>query len=375
LCTRYPVFRGEGIRLRIARKACHHRRHQPPLLIPISTRRHQNLHHEASLAKNVEHRRRGGDEPLAQLVDLTETSKRRKVTTQNRYNKEYAANNLRYAKQVVEWLVLVGKISNLKSGLSIQPHHNGWWFDWQKVNELADDVCDYCSSKSMPSGEPSMRGVLKEEITKVAADLGLQGGAQLAQTKKLETMVTNMNIQVTRLTDVINQMHRNQAATTNECDLDESHAYEHPDGTVREIPPDFELTNETVYTGWRFWTVGNRHAGKGRRPVRPYCKLTFRDFKGSPWRKMSKNMSKWRKLFEWITQQLTDSDSISHRWQVDGPTHFRTFNRIRKLLPGAQGSYNVDPGRRSVVTTYGILVMKLKEEREAAAAAAAAATG
>ena len=125
----------------------------------------------------------------------------------------------------------------------------------------------------------------------------------------------------------------------------------------------------------RFWTIGNRHAGKGRQPVRPYSKLTFRDFKGSPWRKMSKNMSKWRKLFAWITQQLTDSDSSSHRWQVDGPTHFRTFNRIRKLLPGAQGSYNVDPGRRTVVTTYGILVKKLKEEREAAEAANAAATG
>ena len=64
-------------------------------------------------------RRRGGDEPLAQLVDITEISKRRKVTTQNRYNKEYAANNLRYDKQVVGWLVLVGRISNLKSGLSI----------------------------------------------------------------------------------------------------------------------------------------------------------------------------------------------------------------------------------------------------------------
>ena len=90
---------------------------------------------------------------------------------------------------------------------------------------------------------------------------------------------------------------------------------------------------------------------------------------------MSKNMSKWRKLFEWITQQLTDSDSSSHRWQVVGPTHFRTFNRIRELLPGAQGSHNVYPGRCSVVTTYGILVKKLKEEREAAEAANAAATG
>ena len=95
----------------------------------------------------------------------------------------------------------------------------------------------------MPSGEPTMRGVLRAEITQAAADLGLQGGAQLAQTKKLETMVTNMSGQVTRLTEVINQMHRNQAATTNERDLDESHTYEHPDGTIREIPPDFELTN------------------------------------------------------------------------------------------------------------------------------------
>ena len=69
------------------------------------------------------------------------------------------------------------------------------------------------------------------------------------------------------------------------------------------------------------------------------------------------------------------SDTTSHKWQVDGPTHFRTFSRICKLLPGVQGAYKIDPGRRSVSTTYGILVKKLKEEREAAAAAAAAATG
>jgi hypothetical protein len=49
--------------------------------------------------------------------------------------------------------------------------------------------------------------------------------------------------------------------------------------------------------------------------------------------------------------------------------------RIRKLLPGAQGNYKIDPGRRSVSTTYGILVKKLKKEREAAAEADAAATG
>ena len=59
----------------------------------------------------------------------------------------------------------------------------------------------------------------------------------------------------------------------------------------------------------------NLHAAKGRnlhaKPVRGadlfgHSKLTYRDFKGSPWRKTSKNMSKWRKLFEWISQQLTD---------------------------------------------------------------------
>ena len=71
----------------------------------------------------------------------------------------------------------------------------------------------------------------------------------------------------------------------------------------------------------------------------------------------------------------SQTDTISHRWQVDSPTHFRTFNRIRKLPPGAQGSYKVDPGRRSVVTTYGVLGKKLKKEREAAAEADAAATG
>ena len=90
----------------------------------------------------------------------------------------------------------------------------------------------------------------------------------------------------------------------------------------------------------------------------------FRDLKRSSWRKTSKNMSKWRKLFEWITQQLTDSDTSSHRWQVDGPKHFRTFNRIRELLPGAQGSHNVYPGRCSVVTTYGILVKKGLRKRD-----------
>ena len=58
-------------------------------------------------------RRRGGDEAVEQLVDLTEIRKRRKVTTDRRYNKKYAENNIRYAKQVVQWLVVVAKTSNL----------------------------------------------------------------------------------------------------------------------------------------------------------------------------------------------------------------------------------------------------------------------
>ena len=57
--------------------------------------------------------RRGGDEAVEQLVDLTEIRKRRKVTTDRRYNKKYAENNIRYAKQVVQWLVVVAKTSNL----------------------------------------------------------------------------------------------------------------------------------------------------------------------------------------------------------------------------------------------------------------------
>ena len=89
---------------------------------------------------------------------------------------------------------------------------------------------------------------------------------------------------------------------------------------------------------------------------------------------MSKNMSKWRKLFEWITQQLTDSDTSTYR-ASSWPNALPNIQPDTKLQPGAQGNYKIDPGRRSVSTTYGILVKKLKKEREAAAEADAAATG
>ena len=69
------------------------------------------------------------------------------MTTDTRYNQKYAENNIRYAKAVIQWLALVGKTSNLISGLIIQPHHDGWWFDWQKINKIADDVCDFVVPK------------------------------------------------------------------------------------------------------------------------------------------------------------------------------------------------------------------------------------
>ena len=85
------------------------------------------------------------------LFQVPLPSKSRRVACCVLYNKKYAENNIRYAKAVVQWLVLVGilvgRTSNLKSGLTIQPHQEGWWFDWRKINEIADDVCDYCSSK------------------------------------------------------------------------------------------------------------------------------------------------------------------------------------------------------------------------------------
>ena len=45
-----------------------------------------------------------------------------------------------------------------------------------------------------------------------------------------------------------------------------------------------------------------------------------------------------------------------------------TLNRIRKLLPTKEGLYKVDPGRRTVATTYGTIMKLQKEERLAAAA-------
>ena len=76
-------------------------------------------------------------------------------------------------------------------------------------------------------------------------------------------------------------------------------------------------------------------------------------------------MSKWRKLFEWITQQLTDSDTSSHRWQVDGPTHFRTL--CEKIMPitvhlvrGSEKSYREEKSHTTeaqsvVISGLGIL--------------------
>ena len=47
--------RRRGLRLRIARKACHRRHSQPPLPIPMSMRRHQIHHHEVLSAENAKH--------------------------------------------------------------------------------------------------------------------------------------------------------------------------------------------------------------------------------------------------------------------------------------------------------------------------------
>ena len=77
-------------------------------------------------------RRRGGDEPLAQLVDLTEIKKRRKTTTRQRYNKAYARRCVNSAKEIIEWLVTVEKTGNLLQGVTEGPNHEYWWFDWQK---------------------------------------------------------------------------------------------------------------------------------------------------------------------------------------------------------------------------------------------------
>ena len=72
-------------------------------------RRHQIHRHEVlSAEKGKAPRRRVADEAVAQLVDLTEISKHQRVTTDTRYNQKYAENNIRYAKEVIEWLILVG---------------------------------------------------------------------------------------------------------------------------------------------------------------------------------------------------------------------------------------------------------------------------
>ena len=94
-------------------------------------------------------KRKHGDTAIPQqgLADLQEIKNRRIATVGKKYAAKYSKTNLNKAKQIVDWLVDTKQTANLSSGKSEEPHSKGWWFNWSKVDRLADNVADFCSSK------------------------------------------------------------------------------------------------------------------------------------------------------------------------------------------------------------------------------------
>jgi len=104
-------------------------------------------------SKKRTRKRKNGDVALAQqgITDLQEI-KNQKIATmgeksREKYAKKYATSNRKKAGEVIDWLVSTKQTTNLCSGVDEEPHSNGWWFNWQKVDQIGDDVALFCSSK------------------------------------------------------------------------------------------------------------------------------------------------------------------------------------------------------------------------------------
>jgi len=215
------------------------------------------------------------------------------------------------------------------------------------------------TTKDFVTGEP-MRKLVREEMTSALAASGV-GGPQATVHAQTNALLANMQTQMTALQQMQTQMNNVQNVSANETALNVSHGYVHADST-RQVPLDFELKKTSVITAWRFWNLGNRRAGKSQKPVWPYKKLTSADFKEAnraegllSWRSTSKVFSKWRRVLNYLSEELTDSDTHARKWEVDGPTHYLTLNRLSKLIPRKVSKYSTDPCHNSVSTVYNIL--------------------
>ena len=87
------------------------------------------------------------DGPSFEELQMQEIKKRKLATVGEKYAKKYAISNRKKAGEIIDWLVSTKQTSNLRSGVDKEPHSNGWWFNWQKVDQIGDDVTLFCVSK------------------------------------------------------------------------------------------------------------------------------------------------------------------------------------------------------------------------------------
>jgi len=102
-----------------------------------------------------------------------------------------------------------------------------------------------------------LKKLIKEQVIAGISESGISGSENTQQNLQQLNLLDKMNKQMTAMNQAMANFQNIQTVQQNVTALDVEHRYEHPDGTIREIPEDFDLDNTTIVDAWRFesWEI------------------------------------------------------------------------------------------------------------------------